>query len=129
MSIINNNDFTLSTEAQQAIETICANLGFDDAKIGMKYNGIYPIYDNDTDDYVGSINLETLEFTYDLSGFIDSFFVAGVFAWGNERDNEIEDSENENKLAEKEVANRSKLDAFLATLDPEMLLSEIINNQ
>ncbi len=113
MSIINNNDFTLSTEAQQAIETICANLGFDDAKIGMKYNGIYPIYDNDTDDYVGSINLETLEFTYDLSGFIDSFFVTGVFALGNERDNEIEDSDNVRVAIIEELEKRlqeSKID-------------------
>jgi len=94
MSIFNNNDFTLSTEAQQAIETIFVNLSLDDVRLGMQYNGIYPIYDNDTDNYIGSVNLETLEFTHDLSSFVDSFFATGVFALGNERDSEIEDSEN-----------------------------------
>lgn len=94
MSIFNNNDFTLSTEAQQAIETICVNLSLDDVRLGMQYNGIYPIYDNDTDNYIGSVNLETLEFTYDLIGFVNLFFATDIFNLGNERANEIEDSDN-----------------------------------
>jgi len=56
-------------------------------------------------------------------------FLNGAFIDMEILDKQIEICENEKKLAEKEVANRSKLDAFLATLDPEMLLSEIINNQ
>ena len=51
-------------------------------------------------------------------------FLNGAFIDMQNLENQIEICENEKKLAEKEVAKRHELDTFLATLDPEMLLSE-----
>jgi hypothetical protein len=56
-------------------------------------------------------------------------FLNGAFIDTEILDKQIEICENEKKLAEKEATKKHELDTFLATLDPKMLLSEIINNQ
>jgi hypothetical protein len=56
-------------------------------------------------------------------------FLNGAFIDMQNLENQIEICENEKKLAEKEATKRHELDSFLATLSPEMALSEIINNQ
>ena len=56
-------------------------------------------------------------------------FLNGAFIDTETLDKHIEICENEKKLAEKETAKRNELDTFLSGLDPEMLLTEIFNNQ
>jgi hypothetical protein len=56
-------------------------------------------------------------------------FLNGAFIDMQNLENQIKICENEKKLAEKEAAKRHELDTFLATLSPEMLLSETISNQ
>lgn len=89
MSIINNNDFTLSTKAQAAIESICTNLALKDICVGFEYNGIYPLFNYETDDYLISINLETLESKHDMGGLVDSFFENGVFSISGNKCEEV----------------------------------------
>lgn len=109
MSIINNNDFTLSTKAQAAIESICTNLALKDICVGFEYNGIYPLFNYETDDYLISINLETLESKHDMGGLVDSFFENGVFSISGNKCEEVANSENLMSAVVNELEKRLKV--------------------
>lgn len=109
MSIINNNDFTLSIKAQAAIESICTNLGLQDICVGFEYNGIYPLFNYETQDYVISINLESLESKNDMSGLVDSFFKNGIFSVSGNKCEQVANSENLMSAVVSELEKRFKV--------------------